>query len=369
MSGVPGQVYLVTGGCGFLGKHLVQMLAERGEDVAEIRVFDLHLDRELESVSTETVRVKLIQGDITEMAEVRAAARGVDVIIHMAGLIDVWGNNPPAKIWAVNYEGTQNVLQACKELGIQYLLHTSSMEVIGPNLKRDHFIRGDEDTKYNVLNEGTYAQSKAEAEKLVLSANGAKVAGERRLVTCALRPTGIYGEGNGMMERLYRTLVKYGRKRLRLTGKEVEHGRVYVGNVAWMHLLAAKALQQRPGLVGGEAYFCYDDSPYLSYEDFDMELLGRSGIRMLGQKPPIPFCGLYLLACLFEALQWLLRPIVAFNPALNRYTLSMITTAFTVRTDKAARHFDYRPLVPWAESRDRTIGWVANLEAESAKGQ
>ncbi|XP_067881907.1 3 beta-hydroxysteroid dehydrogenase type 7 isoform X2 [Heterodontus francisci] len=371
MSGTAGQVYLVTGGCGFLGKHLVRMLAENGEGISEIRAFDLRPDREIETLSTDAVRVKFIEGDITDYSNVREAVRGVDVVINSAALVDIWGKNPPSKIWAVNYHGTCNVLEACKELGVQYLLHTSTMEVVGPNMKGDHFIRGNEETEYNVQNTGPYAQSKAEAEKLVLQANGekVKVEGQKTLVTCALRPTGIYGEHNALMANLYRELVSCGRRRLRLAKKEVEHARVYVGNVAWMHLLAARALQRTPDILGGQAYFCYDDSPYLSYEDFDMELLGPCGIRMLGQRPPLPFCALYLLALLAEVLCWLLRPLVNFNPALNRHTLRIVTTAFTVRTDKAARHFGYRPLVPWTESKARTTNWAQSLDAEMSKKQ
>ncbi|XP_059809415.1 serine protease 33-like isoform X2 [Hypanus sabinus] len=124
---------------------------------------------------------------------------------------------------------TQNVLTACKELGIRYLLHTSSMEVVGPNKKGDHFIRGNEDTNYRIYHKTAYTQSKAAAEKLVLNANGMKIAGEKTLVTCSLRPTGIYGEDNPIMAELYRMFVSHGSRRLRLAGKEVEHGRVYVG--------------------------------------------------------------------------------------------------------------------------------------------
>uniref|UniRef100_A0A8C3FXZ8 3-beta hydroxysteroid dehydrogenase/isomerase domain-containing protein n=1 Tax=Chrysemys picta bellii TaxID=8478 RepID=A0A8C3FXZ8_CHRPI len=46
------QVYLVTGGCGFLGSHLVRMLVERSPNVAEVRVFDLQLDPALRQLGT-----------------------------------------------------------------------------------------------------------------------------------------------------------------------------------------------------------------------------------------------------------------------------------------------------------------------------
>ncbi|XP_038644719.1 3 beta-hydroxysteroid dehydrogenase type 7-like [Scyliorhinus canicula] len=139
------------------------------------------------------------------------------------------------------------------------------------------------------------------------------------------------------------------------------------GNVAWMHLLASRALQKRPEVLGGQVYYCYDDSPFMSYEDFDMEFLGPAGFRMVGQEPPLPFFLLYMLALLSELLQWILKPLINFTPTLNRYTLSIVTTAFTVQTDKATRHFGYQPLVPWPQSRARTAGWIRELDKASSK--
>ncbi|XP_069782973.1 3 beta-hydroxysteroid dehydrogenase type 7 isoform X2 [Narcine bancroftii] len=306
-------VHLVTGGLGFLGRYLVRLLVQRGDNVAEVRVFDRAVDRELEALST----------------------------------------------------GTVNVLNACKELGIRYLLYTSSMEVVGPNKMRDPFLRGNEDTKYNSDVNGSYAQSKAAAEKLVLGANGSKIAGGKVLVTCSLRPTGIYGENNPIMEQIYRIVIRFGGRRLRLAGREIEHSRVYVGNVAWMHVLAARALHQDPALVGGEAYFCYDNSPYLSYEDFDQLLLEPVGLTLMGRRgPPVSYPVLRILVLAMEALRWLLRPFLLLCIPLNRDMLAVITTPFTVCTDKAGRHFGYRPMVSWWESKAHTVAWIKSLSLE-----
>lgn len=48
----PGLVYLITGGCGFLGRHLVRILLEKEDGVVEIRVFDKHVDSSLNELST-----------------------------------------------------------------------------------------------------------------------------------------------------------------------------------------------------------------------------------------------------------------------------------------------------------------------------
>ncbi|KAL0993288.1 hypothetical protein UPYG_G00105710 [Umbra pygmaea] len=170
-----GIVYLVTGGCGFLGQHLLQVLLEKEASVTEIRLFDKQINSSLNDHSTERVKVVLIQGDITDYYSVLEASRGADLVIHTASLVDVWHKVPETVIHAVNVQGTENVIKACVENSIQYLIYTSSMEVVGPNVKGDPFIRGDEDTVYNVCHEMPYPRSKAKAEKLVIEANGNKV--------------------------------------------------------------------------------------------------------------------------------------------------------------------------------------------------
>lgn len=137
------------------------------------------------------------------------------------------------------------------------------------------------------------------------------------------------------------------------------------GNVAWMHVLVARELQHRAALMGGQVYFCYDNSPYKSYEDFNMELLGPCGLRLVGTRPLLPYWLLLFLAALNVLLQWLLRPLLLYAPLLNPYTLAMANTTFTVSTDKARRHFGYEPLFSWEESRTRTIRWVQAVEGSA----
>ncbi|KAM4698148.1 3 beta-hydroxysteroid dehydrogenase type 7 [Rhinophrynus dorsalis] len=362
MPGENRQVYVVTGGCGFLGSHLVRMLVERASGLSEIRVFDLHLDETLGALSNDRVKVRLLSGDISCLDDVRTALHGSHLVIHTASLVDVWGRVPASKVTEVNVTGTENVLRVCEEEGIQYLVYTSSMEVVGPNLHGDPFYRGNEDTEYKVYHNQPYPLSKSKAEKLVLEANGKKIKDGKTLYTCALRPTGIYGEGHQLMKQFYRQGLLTGRRLFRAISPSTEHGRVYVGNVAWMHLLAARQLQESPSTLGGQVYFCYDASPYKSYEDFNMEFLSACGFRMVGTRPLVPYFLLYLLALLNTILQWVLHPFCTYAPILNPYTLAVASTTFTVKTDKAEKDFGYRPLYSWEECKGRTSAWLKSLE-------
>uniref|UniRef100_A0A8D0BKT2 Hydroxy-delta-5-steroid dehydrogenase, 3 beta- and steroid delta-isomerase 7 n=1 Tax=Salvator merianae TaxID=96440 RepID=A0A8D0BKT2_SALMN len=359
------QIYLVTGGCGFLGKHLVEMLLEEVPDLAEVRVFDLRLDESMQHLE----RVTLIQGDISNSEDVAAAVKGSHVVIHSASLVDVWGRVRPEKIVEVNVNGTRNVIEACVAHGTQFLIYTSSMEVVGPNSKGDPFYRGNEDTKYEIIHDHPYPISKTKAEQLVIAANGQLMRDGRPLITCVLRPTGIYGENHLLMKEFYENGLLTKRCMLRTIPASVEHGRVYVGNVAWMHVLVAQKIQELPSTLGGQAYFCYDDSPYKSYEDFNMEILKPCGFSLLGSRPLLPFFILYFIALSNAFLQWLLKPFCTYGPILNPYTLAVASTTFTVKTDKAERHFGYRPRFTWEQSRNRTVKWLQEIDAQRCAGK
>lgn len=354
-----GLVFVVTGGCGFLGSHLVRVLLEHEPELRELRVFDLHIDPDV----AHDPRVRLLQGDVGDAGAVGRALAGADAVLHAASLVDVWGRAPPEAIARVNVQGTKNVIAACRARGVRCLVYTSSMEVVGPNTRGDPFIRGDEESPYPVRHTEPYPLSKAQAERLVLEANGTPVAGGGRLVTVALRPTGIYGERHPLMAQFYRRGRAAGGWLPRTLPSHAEHGRVYAGNVAWMHVLAARAARQRPAAVGGEVFFCYDSSPYAAYEDFNMLLLGPAGLRFGGPRAPRGL--LLVLAHLNALLRAVLKPLCPYAPLLNPYTLAVASTPFTVATDKAQRRFGYRPLYSWEQARGRTVSWIRQLDGGS----
>uniref|UniRef100_D3ZPY2 Hydroxy-delta-5-steroid dehydrogenase, 3 beta- and steroid delta-isomerase 7 n=1 Tax=Rattus norvegicus TaxID=10116 RepID=D3ZPY2_RAT len=115
---VPALVYLVTGGCGFLGEHIVRMLLEWEPRLRELRVFDLHLSSWLEELKTGPVQVTAIQGDVTQAHEVAAAMAGSHVVIHTAGLVDVFGKASPETIHKVNVQGAMKTPHMRPSTGI-----------------------------------------------------------------------------------------------------------------------------------------------------------------------------------------------------------------------------------------------------------
>ncbi|XP_014117771.1 PREDICTED: 3 beta-hydroxysteroid dehydrogenase type 7-like [Pseudopodoces humilis] len=273
-----GLVMVVTGGSGFLGSHLVQVLLEAEPELRELRILDLNPDPEIVPERHRS-RVRLFHGDVADFGALGAVFGGARVVFHSASLVDVWGNCSPEAIARVNVLGTKNVIRACRAQGVPILVYTSSMEVVGPNTRGDPFPNFPPKTP--------------------------------------------------------------------------------AGNVAWMHVLAARAARSRPASVAGEVFFCYDSSPAIPYEDFNVRLLRPAGIREF----PIPEFLPGILARLNGLLRGLLGALgVGFAPLLNPYTWAVARTAFTVRTDKAEKRFGFRPLFSWEEARERTVEWVKGLE-------
>ncbi len=108
---------LVTGAGGRLGRYVVDELRGR----CEVTGLDL---------APPAREIPFVQGDVTDLATVRAAAAGRDAILHIAAMANIWAG-PPERIMAVNVMGTWNVLQAAEDAGVRRVVLCSSDAVIG----------------------------------------------------------------------------------------------------------------------------------------------------------------------------------------------------------------------------------------------
>ncbi len=121
--------YLVTGGAGFIGSHLVESLLSRGQDV---RVLDNFLTGKRENIADFSDKIELIEGDIRDFATCKKALSGVNVVFHQAALPSVPRSvEDPFLTNAINVGGTLNMLIASKEAGIEKFVFASSSSVYG----------------------------------------------------------------------------------------------------------------------------------------------------------------------------------------------------------------------------------------------
>ncbi|EJF63159.1 3-beta hydroxysteroid dehydrogenase/isomerase [Dichomitus squalens] len=215
-------IYLVIGGSGFLGRHVVEALLARGDSVSVFDIVQRHHD------------VPFYSGDISEEEQVSDALRksGATCIIHTASPLH--GLDDPALYWKVNVDGTQAVINAAVANGVPKLVYTSSAGVVfdGSDLiDVDERIPGPEKAM------DPYNESKAKAEEIVLAANG-----KGGLYTVALRPAGIFGPGDRQMIAGLFQVWQRGQSHIQLGDNTNLFDWTYVGNCAYAHLLAADRL-------------------------------------------------------------------------------------------------------------------------------
>lgn len=125
--------YLVTGGAGFIGSHIVERLVEMGEKVV---VLDNLCEGKLENLSSVMDKITFIKGDIRDDSDLENALSGVDFVLHQAALRSVPKSiKVPLEYNDVNVTGTLKLLIKAKEHNIKRLIYASSSSVYGERLE------------------------------------------------------------------------------------------------------------------------------------------------------------------------------------------------------------------------------------------
>ncbi len=318
---------LVTGGGGFLGAAIVRRLAARGD-----RVRSLSRGRypELDALGVEQIR-----GDVADAGAVDAAVLGCDAVFHVAAKAGIWGRY--ADYHRANVVGTQNVLDACRKLGVRRLIYTSSPSVVFDGRDMEGV---DESTPYPTHYEAAYPRTKAEAERRVLAANGPDLA------TVALRPHLIWGPGDNHL--IPRILERGGAGRLRRIGRANKLvDSTYIDNAADAHLLAADRLSPESP-VAGRAYFITNGVPTPIW-DLVNRILATGGVGPVTRTVPAWLA--YTAGGLLEAAYMMLGR--RDEPPMTRFVVRELTTAHWFNIAAARRDLGYEPKVSIAEGLKR----------------
>jgi nucleoside-diphosphate-sugar epimerase len=266
---------LVTGGGGFLGCHLIELLQRRG---VAVRAIGRHVQPVLQSRG-----VEFLVGDISFREDAEKAVRGVDAVFHVAGRANLDMNYQA--YYNTNVIGTQNIVQACKRYAVSKLVFTSTPAVVfnGQDLSG-----GDESLPYQPHYHWYYTQTKAMAEQCVLENNS------ETLRTVALRPHLMLGEGD---PHLMPRILRYAQKRkLRMVGEGRNRVDItFVGSAAHAHILAFDALET--GKACGKAYFIGQERPVVLWELIN-HILEGVGLPVVDRR--ISFRKAYRLGALAE---------------------------------------------------------------------
>jgi len=314
---------LVTGGTGFIGRHLCRRLLAEG---CRVRV----LCRDTSGRGDLDSSVEVASGDVTRPSSLLAALAGADTVFHLASAL---GATPfgPQGFFAVNAEGTKNVLAAARVAGTRRIVHCSSVGVLGhiqgPPAAEDAPLHPEDD----------YERSKARGEEI------AREQAAAGLPVTIVRPGWAYGPGDRRTFKLMRAIA---RRRFFFVGDGTtrEHP-VFVDDLA-----AGLARCRTAELAPGEVITIAGDE-IVTIE----ELCGRIA-RAIG----VPLTRLHVPREPLRTLAGLLER--AFKAADREAPLTRAKVDFFLKhrafdTAKAKRLLGFEPQVRLDEGLPRTVAW------------
>ncbi|HEX3334163.1 MAG TPA: hopanoid-associated sugar epimerase [Acidimicrobiales bacterium] len=159
-----GDRVLVTGATGFIGSAVTRNLLGRGQEVVTL------VEPGADAANLEGLDVKQVVGDLRRAEDVRQVVSGCRAVFHVAALYRFWARDP-SSFYAINVEGTRNVLGAAAEAGVERLVYTSTVGTLGLEHVTDGTTAADERSFPDVRHlYGSYKRSKYVAEHEVLRA-------------------------------------------------------------------------------------------------------------------------------------------------------------------------------------------------------
>eukprot|EP00842_Homolaphlyctis_polyrhiza_P000692 jgi/Hompol1/1623/HPOL_005665-RA len=313
--------FLVVGGGGFLGRSIVEQLLARGSVVS---VFDLR--RTFDDPRLRAFHV----GDICDPVALDAACAGCSVVIHTAS---PHAGMPAAVQFKVNVEGTNNIIRACIANSVKKLIYTSSASVI---YNGNDLVAGDETIPYCKVPMDAYNESKALGEAAVLKANGSG-----GLLTCSIRPSGIFGPGDMQAIHGHIENAKQGRWRYRFGSNENLFDMTFVENVSHAHLLAADKIAPDNG-IAGEVFIITNDHPTFFW-DFPKILYNELGYKNT-QQIVVPQWFALGLGITLDTIAYLISPFVTYKPVLTEFRIRVASANRYFNISKAKERLGYTPI-------------------------
>lgn len=185
---------LVTGGCGFVGSHLVQLLQHKGFNV---RVLDIR------SPMPAIDKVEYQLGSILNIQDVQQAMIGINFVYHVAANPNLWAKNKN-DFMRVNYDGTCNILQVAQQNPVQKIVYTSTESILSSAKTSKQRGITDEKAQPTLADmPGIYCRSKLLAEQAALAA------AQRGLPLTVVNPTLPIGPGDLLLTPPSRMILDF----------------------------------------------------------------------------------------------------------------------------------------------------------------
>lgn len=329
-----GGLNVITGGKGYVGYALVKELEARGEK--------MRLLLRTDSPYFDEIDCEKFMGDITSPEQLEQAFAGAETVYHIAGIVDISGTMDE-KVWKVNFEGTKNVVAACKKCGVKTLVYCSSVDAIpageGDDKVLTEISRFDPD-----LLEGAYAKSKACATQFVLDNAG------EDLKVCVVHPSCCLGPYDNNNTSSVGTMISLFLKGLfPVTLDFGAYNFVDVRDVAKGMVAAAEK---------GRNGECYILSGYVHTLDEFIRTLAYVSDRKSPELKIKKSMIIALLPFIEKAFDVLKMP-----PVLNEYSIRKLCENCNFSCDKARRELGYEPMT-LEESLDGTVKWMYEREID-----
>jgi nucleoside-diphosphate-sugar epimerase len=323
---IRGKRALVTGATGFIGSHLAERLVREGVQVRAL-VRSPEKGQRLAGLG-----VELVQGDVTAPESLQEAVEGCQLVFHAAARVSESGDQ--AQVWAVNVEGTRNVVKAAIAAGVERFIHLSSCAVYGS--LQQHGI--DESTPTRMRG-NLYGDSKVAAEAVVFEAYR-----EHGLPVVAARASQVYGPGSYQFTIRPIEVIKSGKMVL------IDGGRHLCKPVYISNLLDGLILCATQEAAIGEAFNLVDDAP-IPWREF----FGAYGQMLNVQSfPSAPFALAWLVGFYNEV-----RAAVKGTKAkLNRGAVKSLRSSNSFSNQKARRLLGWEPKVSFSEGMKLTEAWL-----------
>lgn len=327
-----GRTALVTGGSGFVGRHLITRLVESGWRVRAI-------GRSAASRAAVAAQgAEPYDADLSDPVALARAMAGVDTVFHVAAHFRLWG--PRALFRAINVEGTRNVVASAERAGVRRVVYVSAAAVVMGQPGPQRAVT--EDLPLLRMGFAPYAASKAEAEEILRAASGRRDG----FSTIAIRPPFVWGPDMPALDHITET-VKAGQFQW-VAGGAQALSTCHVENLCHALVLAADRGRD------GAAYFVSDGAD-TTLKAFLTRLLASRGVTPKDRS--VPFGLAWTMAGVMGTAWRLLRR--AGEPPITRQMLRLIGSDFTIDISRARAELGYAPVLS-PEDGFRTIGQAAS---------
>ena len=327
---------LVTGGSGFIGTHLAEALAARGDEVA-------CLVRRTSAVQRlQRLKVGLVYGDVTDPASLREAVQGREVVYHLAGRLF---SLRLGDFYKINQQGVQNLLEACAaQTSPPVVVQVSSLAAAGP--ARDGRPRIESDAPQPVSN---YGRSKRAGEEVAQ-----RLAGQ--VPVTVVRPPIVFGGGDPASFDLFRGVARFA---THLVPGLAPHyfSLLHVVDLVNCLILAAdrgkRLAPEGPDASGWQGYYYAADDQQPTYAD-----LGRMIATALGRRRvlciPVASPVVWMVGAAAEGLGQLLRRPMTLNLDKVREATA---GSWTCSSARAKSELGFAVGAPLADRLRQTAQW------------